>query len=565
MQKAYFIKVFTISILIIILLTSILLVPSFYDTFFSSKTVIGMSLFNTNIGGKTISEISKILDDEIAKPKKIKIAIQEKSIEINLNSAGLMIDKEKTIKKALTIGKKNFFEALKIKLLNAKIEPEINVDKNEFNQVIDSLLEKEGFIGKSFEYEIIKNTAKIKINPKLRKVDKEKLLNEIINTYSNLKDIYTAQISLPELPTALEIKNEIDLPVIDAKIEKINDATKITPHQIGINVNEQDIKDRLTNQELNFSVPIVILNPKVYTDDLGDSAFPSLLYKFSTYYNPREISRSQNVILATKKVNGTILNSGDIFSFNKVVGKRSYENGFQDAKIFLANKIIEDVGGGICQVSSTLYPAALYCDLKIIERKNHNFVVSYAKPGLDATVVFGAIDFKFQNTLKNPIKIRATATGGVMTISIFGTKENNNLIELSTNILSETVNKSEYEYNKDLNNGETKIKQKGSNGLKVNAFRIVKDSSGAIIRTDNLGLSNYVPLAKIIETGDISLTKSKENNTTPQIQPTKSPIPSENPIETPTPTIEPTPATESTPTPSEIPIETPTPTQDKLN
>ena len=131
---------------------------------------------------------------------------------------------------------------------------------------------------------------------------------------------------------------------------------------------------------------------------------------------------------------------GETFSFNKVVGKRTIEAGYKDAPIYQDGKVVDGLAGGICQISTTLYNAVLYANLEIVERRNHQFVPSYSDPGLDATVVYGAIDFKFKNNREYPIKIICSVSGGVAKFELYGLRQQNEYqVELSSKVISTTA------------------------------------------------------------------------------------------------------------------------------
>lgn len=524
---------------------------SFYDAYYSAKVTSGVTMNSIMMGGKTEEEISALLDEEISKPKVVEVAVSDQKITLDLNSAGFSIDKEQTMENIRKAGKNNFFSALKARLFKAPVTATVVSDPEMFATVIDTLLTEKNLNAKKFDYTIEDTVATIVIKPDVVSYDSNKLYTDILATYPQISGSYVMEQMASVPPTMEEIKKAINVPVMDARLEKQDGKTRVIPHQIGLFVDEEVLLSKLSANETQFQVPLTVLKPKVYTDDLAEDAFPNRLATYTTRYNEGEISRSANVKLAARKVNGTVLNPGEVFSFNKVVGKRSYENGFKDAKIFLSDKVVDGTGGGICQVSSTIYPAALYSDLKIVERRNHNFVVSYAKSGIDATVVYGSIDFKFQNSMQNPIRIKASAINGNMTVEIWGTKENNNTVELTTQHLGSTARGVKYEYNESLAQGEQVVTQAGYDGVKVRAYRIVKDENGAVIRTDNLGVSNYIPLNKIIETSDLGLVETG----VPTVQnPEETPAPSDNPETTPEPQI----PVES-PVPSPTPLVTPTP------
>ena len=156
--------------------------------------------------------------------------------------------------------------------------------------------------------------------------------------------------------------------------------------------------------------------------DFGKEAFPNLLASYSTEYvnNP---DRTTNLRLAAKKINGTVVLPGEIFSYNKVVGKRTTAAGYKNAAIYQDGGVTDGLGGGICQISTTLYNAAIEAGMLIEERRNHMFVPSYADAGKDATVVWGSTDFKFENRRAYPIKIEATVNNGIAEFKIHGMQE----------------------------------------------------------------------------------------------------------------------------------------------
>ncbi|MGE5629106.1 MAG: VanW family protein [Solirubrobacterales bacterium] len=129
--------------------------------------------------------------------------------------------------------------------------------------------------------------------------------------------------------------------------------------------------------------------------------------------------RSNNIEICAKAINGKLIMPGEVFSFNQVVGERTKEKGYLEAPAIIDNRIEPSVGGGICQVTSTLYDAVLMAGIKNIDRTHHSIPVSYVKPGLDATVEWGNIDFKFTNTLEYPISIEGYVQNTELYINIY--------------------------------------------------------------------------------------------------------------------------------------------------
>lgn len=163
-----------------------------------------------------------------------------------------------------------------------------------------------------------------------------------------------------------------------------------------------------------------------------DEEFSDVLGSKTTYYNTSVTGRSTNIRLAAEAIDGTVLQPGETFSLNGVVGRRTAAKGYQTAIIFQNGKQIEGLGGGVCQVSSTVYGAVLYADLQVTERSSHQFQVSYTPVSQDAAVYYGSQDFQFVNDTDNPIKIAADASNGSLTVTIYGTKTTEKKVTLSS-------------------------------------------------------------------------------------------------------------------------------------
>lgn len=217
------------------------------------------------------------------------------------------------------------------------------------------------------------------------------------------------------------------------------------------------------------TIPYYVSYAAVTADELQQKLFNATLASYSTKYGTSTANRCANIANAAGKINGVILKPGEVFSFNGVVGKRSVANGFYTAKEYVNGETVDGIGGGTCQVSSTLYNAVLYADLSIVSRTNHMFPVSYCPIGQDATVADTGIDFKFSNNTDYPVKISAVTGGYTVTVSIIGTQRDD----------PRTVK---------IQNVEKKVGEDTS----VRTTRYVYNSAGELIRTDDLGSSYYM-------------------------------------------------------------------------
>ena len=229
-------------------------------------------------------------------------------------------------------------------------------------------------------------------------------------------------------------------------------------------------------------------------------------------------------------------------------GKRSIENGFREAHIFTSSGVEDGLGGGICQISSTLYNTVVLANLDIVERHNHSYGAGYVDPGRDATVSYGSLDFKFKNPRKYPIKITAYINGGVATVSISGIKEENeprvSIVATTTATIPCPVNTIE---DPTMEEGKQVVTTAGMNGYRSVAYKYLYYPDGRVEKIQ-LSTDTYATITKVVKVG------TKKVQTPDPTEPTPTPTPSVEPTETPTQTPDPT---EPTPTPTTTPEPTP--------
>ena len=280
-------------------------------------------------------------------------------------------------------------------------------------------------------------------------VDVDKTASEIIEQIQNLNvKNNTIEIATEEKsPSALDIDSihsELYSEAKDAYFTQ--NPYSIYPSENGVDfaISIDDAKAMLQEDKDEYSIPLKVLYPSVTTNMLGTEAFPNLLSQYSTSYSTRNQKRTTNLRLAANKINGTVLMPGETFSYNKVVGERTIAAGYQEAPIYVSGKVVDGLGGGICQITTTLYNAVVYANLEIVERSNHQFVPSYAPASRDATVVYGSIDFKFKNNRNYPIKILCSVQNGIANFQIYGLKTDNDYEVVISNRVTGTTSNAIY-------------------------------------------------------------------------------------------------------------------------
>ncbi len=239
--------------------------------------------------------------------------------------------------------------------------------------------------------------------------------------------------------------------------------------------------------------------PKITTKKLKKNLFTDKLGTYTTKVSGTW-NRISNVRLAAEKCNGIILCNGDSFSYNKTLGERTAANGFKTAGAYLNGTTVQEYGGGICQISSTLYSATLNANLQIDERHNHTFASSYIGLGMDATVSWGGPDFQFTNDKDYPIKIEASYWNGYATVNIWGTKTDKLTVEITSDTQEVIPFKTIYQNDSSLYVGETRVAQRGSDGYKVQTYRKIYDD-GKKVSSNKEAYSVYKPHDQIIYQG----------------------------------------------------------------
>ena len=302
-----------------------------------------------------------------------------------------------------------------------------------------------------------------------------------------------------------DISQGIDIMPSDAKVSIAEGNISIEPDIHGIKVKtavlKESIKDILEyeSEHASIQIPVENVNANIRYEDI--KGINTLLGSYSTRYNASNWSRSENLRVASNSISGKVIMPGQVFSMNETTGKRSIQNGYKTAKVIVKGKLEDGLGGGVCQVSSTLYNAVIRSGLEIVERRNHSIPSSYIGLGLDATVSYGSIDFKFKNNFKNPIYVQIRPRGGRISSHIYGYGEDKRNVAIQTQVLGKIARVVENKEDPNLEEGKQLIEEKGRDGYKVKSYRIFKDSNGNVVEKQTLSNDYYPPMKKIVISG----------------------------------------------------------------
>lgn len=515
-------------VIIICSIIAIIIVIAILSTIFAlinsknEKMLNGISINGISVSGNDKDEVKEILSEKIEakKTEDLVVKLDAKTEEgaeykgvISFEQLQLNYKLDEAIEKAYNIGRDsnifvNNFNIVKTFFAKNNIEIPYEYNEEELNKQIDTINGQipGAVIESSYDIDedkkelvITKGKEGLEVDPELLKQEVE---NEIKNVESGKKEI--------NLSTKNKEPNQINLDKIYSEIHTepqnayyTQNPFTLYPHVDGIDfaISMEEAKKILEENKEEYIIPLKITHPEITTDKIGSEGFPDLLAEFSTNYNPGAKDRTTNLRLASNKINNTVVLPGETFSYNKVVGKRTTEAGYKEAPSYAGGKVVNDIGGGICQITSTLYNAVVLANLDIVSRSNHQFVPSYVKAGRDATVVYGAIDFKFKNTRKYPIKIKSTVSGGVARVQIYGMKEETEYeVKIETKITGSIPMKTVYEDDPTLEKGKEKVEQKGHNGTYSEAYKVVY-LNGKVVSRTLLSKDKYNQMSTIIKRG----------------------------------------------------------------
>ena len=445
--------------------------------------VMGRNIYieDIDVSNLTFDEaLQKVKSNTLLDDCNLTLSCRGKSFTISGIDVGLTARVEETVDKAMRYGKTGnifidgFANSLQV-LFKHTVVPSANVNE----QILRNKLTEFGNIvyGELVEHQLEVGDGKIICTP-----GHTGFSGNTDTAYEQVKasidndSFYGIRVTLESAPPKTLTIEDIDAFAYanpqDAAFSIENNTVTVVPEVWGRYLDIEEAKQYVPQIYEGgdiVNIPFYSSEPSVKADELSAKLFNATLGSYATSYGGSSANRAANVANAAGKINDTVLAPGDVFSFNTTVGKRSTANGFYTAPEYANGQTVMGVGGGTCQVSTTLYNAVLYSDLSIVSRLNHMFAVGYAPLGQDATVTDSGIDFKFSNNTDYPIKIVATTSGGQITVSILGTQRD---VPHTVKIQNET---SQSEGNRT-----------------VRSYRLVYDPQGNLIRKDDLGKSYYM-------------------------------------------------------------------------
>lgn len=486
-----------------------------YDKIYKAIYINGI-----NAGGMTKEEITDLLKrnyQDAIKDKALTIKSHDnKSGIIPFSDINVVYDIEETVNKAYGIGRtgsiiNRLSEILKASNNEKKVDIIYTFDQKKASDILEKLHKETLKPLKEADLLIQQDKIILISGHSGKSMDKEATLKKIDESIKLCKaDTIEAPtiVTAPKKISVEEYYKRISHDAVDATFKSEGKTYALKPHSVGTSIDKTtlaNIINEMENKEDAQKVlPVIFTQPKVTLNDLDGKLFKdTLATSYTTFSTNTEETRNRsvNIKLAASKINGLLLGPGDVFSFNDIVGERTSEGGYQEAPTYVAGKVVDGIGGGICQVSTTLYNAVLFSDLQVLARTNHYFPVSYVPLGRDAAVSYGGVDLKFKNNTGWPLKIEVSVSNNRIDFKLRGTKESVNkqvIINTTTTKVLDVPTK----YIDDPKSpvGTEKVLKTGSPGSIVDTYKVVKIDN-KVVSEAKIHTSYYHPHEKEISRG----------------------------------------------------------------
>ena len=495
------------------------------------KVFPGVSVAGLDLSGQTreqaVQALTEYAGEQFAQKS---LTVREGEREYTQTFAQLPagVDVEETVDQAYQIGRTgNVFHRLKtvfsLRFHPRKMSLTLHQGEEELEQLADQLAGQVEEAQPLDYFSVSGDQLLVDLSGLKRRVDRASLgqaigehLCQLDETAIDLEDLDAQQAQVDWDA----VKAQVDQPVQDARVDtSVKGSTTILPEQVGITLDVDTArKIAETNTGEQYSVPLTLTQPNMTAQTLQSMLFRDQLASSYTSFSTANRNRAHNIRLAAQLVDGTVLNPGEEFSYNDVVGSRTTARGFKDAGVFSNGQVTEGVGGGICQVSSTIYMAVLRADLEVVQRRNHSLVVGYTPIGQDATVYYGAIEFIFKNNTAYPVRINASINGGRLTISIDGTKTDDKKVEIFSQVVETYPYQTIRREVSTMAPGTERVVQRPYTGYLVKVYKTVTVNGQST--TTLVNTSQYKKLDRIIECGPAASTATAPTTPTTPTTPT---------------------------------------------
>ena len=502
------------------------------DTIYPNVFVAGI-----NVGGMTSEEAVAAVADAVAasySSATLDVQLPDRTLSFTPDQTNVALDADEAIAEAMAYGRSgNPFSAV-LNYFSCRsneryidLQTVLNLDTDYIRNRIDELAQEvETTLSPSkVDVNEAAGTITVQVGYPDRQLDTEGLYEAVYNAFMN-SDFTTLTWDYQETPCELvDLTPYYEQYCTEVQNAEYDEETHTISEEVpGYGFDLEAAQQQLATAEPGSTVVIQMedIEPEVTKLDLSSEMFGTALHKVSTKYVVNS-NRTNNLDLACKAINGTILNPGDIFSFNDVVGERTAAKGYLPATVFVTGGASEsELGGGVCQVASSIYYCSLFLNLEQVHREPHMYVVDYVDFGMDATVYWGSIDYQFKNTLDYPIKIQANIDGGTVNITFWGPEELDFTVETDYEILETYPWTTVEQVDETKPVGYRERTVSPYTGYKVVAYITVKDLDGNVLESREV-YSTYRKRDQVYVVGPAEEVPDPDDPTTDPDDPTTDP------------------------------------------
>lgn len=502
------------------------------DTIYPNVFVAGI-----NVGGMTSEEAVAAVADAVAasySSATLDVQLPDRTLSFTPDQTNVALDADEAIAEAMAYGRSgNPFSAV-LNYFSCRsneryidLQTVLNLDTDYIRNRIDELAQEvETALSPSkVDVNEAAGTITVQVGYPDRQLDTEGLYEAVYNAFMN-SDFTTLTWDYQETPCELvDLTPYYEQYCTEVQNAEYDEETHTISEEVpGYGFDLEAAQQQLATAEPGSTVVIQMedIEPEVTKLDLSSEMFGTALHKVSTKYAVNS-NRTNNLDLACKAINGTILNPGEIFSFNDVVGERTAAKGYLPATVFVTGGASEsELGGGVCQVASSIYYCSLFLNLEQVHREPHMYVVDYVDFGMDATVYWGSIDYQFKNTLDYPIKIQANIDGGTVNITFWGPEELDFTVETDYKILETYPWTTVEQVDETKPVGYRERTVSPYTGYKVVAYITVKDLDGNVLESREV-YSTYRKRDQVYVVGPAEEVPDPDDPTTDPDDPTTDP------------------------------------------
>lgn len=500
------------------------------STYLYPNVFPGVTVGTIPVGGMSRSAAVDKIEKEsgaLYEGQNVSVTIYETTYDIPVEDVLQSVDSEQSAANAFAVGRTgNPFVRMwnVIKAAAGQNEAQIaaTVDEDGLTQALEDIASKALTEPVEPTWEIGTDTMTIYAGKPGVNFDSA-AVEQVLDEKIRLMDFepYEVSVELSETPQIDidKIAEQVIGDPVSATVSK-EDGKTIIPEKVGVQFDVEEARTIIGDGSAeSYEIPVTTTAAKVTAEKLEEVLFRDTLASCSTSLNEGNVPRTNNVRLASAAINGTILNPGEEFSYNNVVGERTTERGYQSAGAYSGNEIIDEVGGGVCQPSSTLYMAVLRADLEVTQRVNHSFTVAYTPLGEDATVSWGGPDFCFKNDTDYPIKILAEQSNGQLTMTIVGTKTSDKTVTTRTEVIETYTPQRIEKKDNSMMVGQSRVEVSGIPGYSTRTYKIITENGQTTEELANT--SNYIKRDEVVYVGTIqpkAETPSSEPDTSSETQ-----------------------------------------------